>query len=208
MKNIKERFLSVLGLSLLIATTSLTQANELGWYGGVALGTTTVDTGVTNTTGTAVVDDTGSGFKLTVGKKIDKTISIEGFYADFGSASLTGNNGDTFVLNNTTWVFNTNNASIKSSATGFGANAKFQYDFNAKSAIVGRVGVMNWNIDTTVSGSNISTSSLTKTGTDIFYGVGYKYKLNNKYAVTADYDIYNVDTEQLNMMSIGMLYNF
>jgi len=200
--------LSVLGLSLALSISPLVQAEESNWYGGIALGTTTVDTGVTGTTGTASVDDKGNGFKLSFGKKIDETISIEGFYADFGSASLTGNNGDTFVLNNTTWVFNTNNASIKSTATGVGANAKFSYAFNTKSSIAGRVGLMSWNIDTTVSGSNISTASLTTTGTDLFYGLGYKYQLSDKYDITADYDIYNVDTEQLNMISVGILYNF
>ena len=199
---------SVLGLSLTLSINTLVQANESNWYGGVAVGTSKVDTGVTGTTGTASLDETGNGFKLTVGKKIDKTISVEGFYADFGSASLTGNNGDTFVLNNTTWVFNANNASIKSSAKGFGANAKFSHHFNEKSSILGRVGLMSWNVNMTVSGSNISTSSLTTKGTDLFYGIGYKHQLTNQYALTLDYDVYNVDTEQLNMMSIGVLYNF
>ena len=200
--------LTSLCVAAALASSFSVQAEGVNLYGSVSLGTTTVDTGVTNTTGTASLDEAGSGFKLMLGKKIDESISIEGFYVDFGEASLTGNNGDTFVLNNTTWAFTTNNASIKSSATGFGANAKFNYDFNNKSSIVGRVGLMSWNIKTTVSGSSISSSTLSKTGNDIFYGVGYKHQLSDKYALVADYDVYNMDTDKVSMLSVGALVKF
>ena len=203
----KISFTSLCASAALMASMS-TSAESLDWYGSASIGTTTVNTGITNTTGTASLDESGSGFKLLLGKKIDKTISIEGFYVDFGEASLTGNNGDTFDANNTTWVFNTNNSSVKSSATGVGANAKFNYDFNKKSSIAGRIGVMNWNVKTTVSGASISSSSLSESGTDLFYGVGYKYQFSDNYALVADYDIYKVDSENLNMMSVGMVVNF
>jgi len=137
-KNVSVSIIAVAGL----VSSFHANAADNNWYSGISLGTSTVDTGVSNTTGTARLDEDGSGFKLYIGKKIDKTISVEGFYADFGEASLTGNSGDNFDLNGTTYVFTTNNARIATEATGIGANAKFTFAFSDKSSVSGRIGMM------------------------------------------------------------------
>ena len=208
MNNIKKNLLvSIIPVVGLMSSLHANAADN-NWYSGISLGTTTVETGVSNTTGTALLDEDDSGFKILIGKKIDKTISVEGFYADFGEASLTGNTGDNFDIGGTTFVFTTNNAKIATTATAIGANAKFTHAFSDKSSIAGRIGIMIWEVTASVSGASVASSSASNDGTDLFYGIGYKYNINNEYAFTVDYDIYTADDLDFDMIAVGVLYNF
>lgn len=208
MNNIKKNLLASIIPVVGLMGSLHANAADTNWYAGVSLGETTVDTGITNTTGTARLDEDDTGFKILVGKKIDKTISIEGFYVDFGEASLTGNTGDNFDLGGATFVFTTNNAKIASSATAFGVNGKFTHAFNDKSSIAGRIGLYMWDAKFTVSGASIASTTLSDDGTDLFYGIGYKYNINKQYALTLDYDLYTTDDDDLDMISLGVLFNF
>jgi len=208
MNNIKKNLLaSIIPVVGLMGSLHANAADN-NWYSGISLGTTTVETGVSNTTGTARLDEDDSGFKILVGKKIDKTISVEGFYADFGEASLTGNTGDNFDIGGTTFVFTTNNAKIATTATAIGVNAKFTYEFDNKSSIAGRIGMMLWDVTASVSGASIASATASDDGTDLFYGFGYKYNFNNKYALTVDYDLYTADDVDFDMIAVGVLFNF
>jgi len=208
MKNKKINLLASIITSVGLLSGVHANAADTNWYTGISLGTTTVDSDISNTTGTARLDESDTGYKILIGKKIDKTISIEGFYADFGEASLTGNTGDTFDANNTTFAFTVNNAKLTQSATGLGINAKFNYAFNDKSSIAGRIGMLMWDAEASVSGATITTDSASADGTDLFYGVGYKYGLTNQYSLTIDYDMYSADDLDFDMFAVGVLYNF
>lgn len=208
MKNKKMNLLASIISGVWLMSGSYANAADTNWYAGISLGTSTLDTGVSNTTGTARLDDDDSGFKILVGKKIDKTISVEAFYADFGEASLTGNTGDTFDLGGSTFVFTTNNAKIATAATAIGVNAKFTYAFDNKSSIAGRIGMMLWDVTASVSGASIASATASDDGTDLFYGIGYKYNFNNKYALTVDYDLYTADDADFDMIAVGVLFNF
>ena len=50
----------------------------------------------------ASLDEDGTGYACVIGNEIDKNLSIEGFYIDFGEASLKGDSGDTFVFDGST----------------------------------------------------------------------------------------------------------
>ena len=204
--NKKSKVLTGALISSLLLASAGAHADNKGWYGGVSLATTTVDTGISGTTGTAALDEDDSGYKVMVGKKLGKNLSIEGFYADFGEASLTGNNGDNFTLNNTTYVFTANNVSLKHASTGFGINAKLTHEFSRKFSIAGRLGWLMWDTETTVSSAS-TASSTSNSGTDAFYGFGFKYNISKKYALVADYDTY-VDDADFNMTSLGVIFNF
>jgi len=207
MNNLKKISVTIIAVVGVVSSVYANAADN-NWYSGISLGTSTVDTGVSNTTGTARLDEDDSGFKIYVGKKIDKTISVEGFYTDFGEVSLTGNTGDNFDLDGSTYVFTTNNARIITEETGIGANAKFTFAFSDKSSVSGRIGIMKWDVTASVSGASVASSTASDDGTDPFYGVGYKYNFNNKYSLTVDYDSYTVSDADLNMFAVGVLYNF
>ena len=67
---------------------------------------------------------------------------------------------------------------------------------------------MIWEVTASVSGASVASSSASNDGTDLFYGIGYKYNINNEYAFTVDYDIYTADDLDFDMIAVGVLYNF
>ena len=135
-----------------------TQAANNDFYIGLSYGTTTIDTGITAVT--ASLDDEDSGFKIFLGKKINANLSVEGFYADFGEASLTGNNGDTFTLDGTTFQFIVNNASITAEATALGINGLYAIPLSDTFSFFGKAGLMFWDSEGTVSGAGVATASV------------------------------------------------
>jgi len=183
-------------------------AADDNWYVGAIYGSTNVDTGISGTTGTASLDEKDTGYKFLVGKKINKSVSVEGFYADFGEVSLTGNTGDDFDLDGTTYQFTTNGAKVSAAATGVGINGKFSFNITEKSSIAARVGALNWEVSGTVSGSSITTSKTNDKGTDLFYGIGYQYDLSNSVAITVDYDSYKAGDDKFTMAGLGLALNF
>jgi len=204
----KYKLLALISVSLGLLGTVEATAADSSWYAGISYGSTKIDSGVSGTTGSASLDEEDTGYKLLVGKKINKNISIEGFYADFGEVSLTGNTGDTFVLDGQTYQFTTNAANVTASATGVGLNGKYSFVITQKSSFAARVGVLSWDIEGTVSGASISTSKTSQKGTDLFYGIGYQYDLTNSVAVTADYDSYKADDDKFTVFAIGLAFSF
>ena len=196
----------IIALTFLLTTPLM--AAEGGIYGGVSYGSSTVDTGITGLTGTASLDEDGTGYKLFIGKKVSKTLSIEGFYADFGEATLTGNTGDQFVLGGSTFQFLVNNATLAISATGVGANANFTHNFTDKSSIIGRLGLLSWSGTVSVTGSNVTGGSYTTSGSDIFYGIGYQHNFTKKVGLVIDYDFFTMDDLDINTLSLGVKVKF
>ena len=61
---------------------------QRSWYLGAGFGITELDPD-TNDTGYSVSDERDTGFKLFGGYDYSDTLTLEGFYADMGSAQLT-----------------------------------------------------------------------------------------------------------------------
>ena len=97
------RQLLLLSTALLTGTMS-NVANADDWYVGGAFGSTAIDTGVSAVSG-ATLDEEDTGSSFFIGTKMSENLSVEGFYTDFGEASLSGDSGDTFVLDGTTYHF-------------------------------------------------------------------------------------------------------
>lgn len=196
----------IIALTFLLNTPLM--ATELGLYGGVSYGSSTVDTGITGLTGTASLDESGTGYKLFIGNKASKNLAFEAFYADFGKASLKGNTGDQFVLGGTTFQFLVNNATLAISATGIGANAIFTHNFSEKSSIRGRLGLLNWSGKVSVTGSDVTGGSYTTSGNDIFYGIGYQHNFTKEVGLVIDYDMFTMDDLDINTLSLGVNVKF
>lgn len=203
----KKLSIALIASSSLI-TMSNVDANDGGLYAGVVYGTTTVNTGVTNTTGSAKLDESGTGYKLLIGKPTSKNLALEVFYADFGEATLTGNAGDNATFKGTPYVFLYNNTQIVDSAKGLGFNANFIHDFSKKSSIIGRLGILRWDYNETTTATGYAGSSTDKSGTDVFYSIGYRYAFTKATALAVDYDIYKINSENVDMMSIGVQFKF
>ena len=192
----------IMFVSLIIFSFS---AKADGFYAGVLAGSTNIDSGVTAVNG-AILDEDGSASSFFFGKKINNNLSIEGFYTDLGEASLAGDNGDTFVVDGTTYQFITS-ATLAVSSTTLGLAAKYDFDISEKSKFFVKAGFHNWETDLKFSVGTAS-ASLTTDGSDTMYGLGAEYKLNEQFSLIAGYDNYKLDSENVSFLNVGAKFQF
>jgi OmpA-OmpF porin, OOP family len=201
----KKQLITFLASGILCLATMQSQADS---YFGVSGGVTDIDTGVTALTGTASLDETDSGFKVFYGFKIKPQIAIEFHYANLGEATLSGNNGDNFSLENTTYVFTANNATIKSEADSFGVSGV--YSFVEKGTFVPfvKLGLHRWSVDYTETASNLSAATVSDDGFDISLGLGADINLSDSFAIRVEYESFDLDGTDVTFGSIGANFKF
>lgn len=80
-------------------------ALEKGWYMAANLGSTETDTGISNLTGTARLDESDFGGKVLMGREVNAFFAIEGFVTSLGVTRVEGSAGDTFRYQGYTVIF-------------------------------------------------------------------------------------------------------
>ncbi|MDA8536197.1 outer membrane beta-barrel protein [Alphaproteobacteria bacterium] len=124
-------------------------------------------------------DDGGTSFSLYIGMDLNETYAIESFYTNGGKSKFSGS---TTTLKGTT----------------MGIAAKAGADLTDDFRAFVKVGYHSWK-------TKVSTED---DGTDVLYGVGLEYKLNETTAVVTAYDRYTMDDSNVVDMSIGIKYRF
>ena len=180
-------------------------ASAEGFYVGALYGSTTIDTGVDTVVG-ATLDEDDSGYAFVIGNEIDENVSIEGFYIDFGEATLKGDSGDTFDLDGTSYVF-TSSATIKATATSMGVAGKLHFNMAEKLNGFFKLGMHSWDSEVTTA---VATASATTTddGIDILMGIGAEYDISEKVAFVVGYDKYTLDDDDVTFLNGGIKIRF
>ena len=204
-------------ISLLLSTPSFAQDQEedTKWYFGAGGGTTTVDMGITNLTGTALLDDESSGWKIFAGYQINKYFGLEAGYADLGDATLTGNNGDTFVVDGTTLTFTANGAKLTAEAKTILVEALVMLPLGdmTDNNIMGyftpfvKLGVNFWTLDYSASASNVSQVSTDDDGTGVVFGGGLNINIIRNLAVRVEYERFQME-EDVDLFSGSVIFRF
>ena len=176
---------------------------ENDWFVGGLIGTTSIDTGVTNVTG-ANLDEGDKGISLILGKQINDRFSIEGFYFDAGEASLVGDTGDTFRFNNVNYEF-TASGSIKLTATSMGFASKIYGTLSDNLFTFIKVGLHQWDSEATTA-SATGQSTVDDDGTDLVLGIGLDYKLNDSIHLIGGYDKLDYDDDSVTFINFGLRY--
>ena len=160
-----------------------TQASEKiasDMYVGISAGKVKHDMTFTSAaTAAAHDDDGGTSMTLFVGMDLNETFAIEGFYADHGESKFTGST-----------------TTIKGSTMGIAvkAGADLTDDFRAFL----KAGYHSWK----------SKSSTKDDGTDVVYGIGVEYKINETTSIVTGYDRFTYDNSKITDMSVGIKYRF
>ncbi|MDC0476196.1 porin family protein [Alphaproteobacteria bacterium] len=180
-------------------------ASAEGFYVSALYGSTSLDTGVDTVVG-ATLDEDDTGYAFVIGNEIDENMSIEGFYIDFGEASLKGDSGDTFVLDGTTYVFNAS-ATVKATGTSMGVAGKLHFDMVEKLGGFVKFGMHSWDTEETLA---VATASATSTddGIDILMGIGAEYDVSEKVAFVVGYDKYTLDDDDVTFLNGGIKVRF
>ena len=180
-------------------------ASAEGFYAGALYGATFLDAGVDKVVG-ATVDEDGTGYAFVIGNEMDENLSIEGFYIDFGEASLKGDSGDTFVFDGTTYVFVTR-ATTKASVTSMGVAGKLHFDMTEKLNGFFKIGMHSWDTEETLAAATASATT-TDDGIDILMGIGAEYDISEKVAFVVGYDKYTLDDDDVTFLNGGIKIRF
>ena len=201
-----KRILLIISLSFPFSV----QANE-DVYGFIEYGESSVNTGVVATTAKLDEDDTFKGYFL--GKKILKNTAIEIGYLDFGKATLSGNSGDQFIYDGTTYEFVVNNVNYTAKADSFALGAKHFLKMSDNFSGFIKGGIHSYDGKLTASADSISDLTVgTDKSEEIYYGFGLSYEKENMF-IALGFSKYEVDSntaviDTVEVKSISFGYKF
>ena len=169
-------------------------AFENQWYIGAGLGVTELDP-ETNNTGYKLRDGSDSGFKLFAGYDFSPELSVEGFYADLGTATL--DNQGFVTLNPNGQV---DYATLGASAVWYFwhqlKNEKYTSRQGWQSYLHAGLSLLN-------NSANVNYDK--QNSAQIHFGAGIEYGWNNGFAVRANIDSFDKDAS---LISVNLLKRF
>ncbi|MFC6669688.1 outer membrane beta-barrel protein [Marinobacterium aestuariivivens] len=132
-------------------------------------------------------DETDKGYKVFAGYRVNDYFAAEFFYTDLGQA-----------------VFKDGVDTLKLEADTVGVAALGMVPINEYVDLYAKVGFHNWDADLNLAGTGISLSD---DGTDPVYGAGINYTVNH-ISVRFEFERYELDDEDVDLISGGVAYNF
>lgn len=205
-----NRQLLLLALSAALGVSSA-QAADTGFYVGGSLGQSKVSDfsgsdidaelatlGLTSSTST---DDTDTGWKAFAGYRIMKYLAVEGAYTNFGEATATS-----IITAPGAGVVNS-----KIEAESWTVSALGILPLGDKFSLFARLGVNLWDIDVSATGTGTggtASASDSDDGTDWVYGVGAAYNLTKNLSVRGEWERYDFDDGDVDLLSAGVSWNF
>jgi opacity protein-like surface antigen len=174
-------------------------------YIGGSVGMTTLDTRITNLTGTAELDEDDFGIKYYGGVRINRIFGLEAHYADLGRRSLSGNPGDRFNSGGRTLQF-IRSATITTDEVSYGLAATAGFDISERFRPFAKFGGHRWSQEGRTSTSNTSTTIY---GIDFFFGVGVQAEVFKGLSVRAEFERFQFDgADDVNFFSTGAIVQF
>ena len=179
-----------------------------GFYVGFSTGQSSFNTGITNVAGSSL-DEESTAHSFFIGKKINKILSLEGFYTDLGKVTLTANSGDTFNSHYGTITYGGGfSSTLEINSNTFGIAGKFDFINNEKSNFYLKAGLHNWETELKAKRGSFTLGSLKIDGTDKIVGLGSEYQISDNLSLIAGYDKYYLDKTDTTYLHIGTKYKF
>ncbi len=180
-----------LAASMLLTTQSALAGEDSGFYVGGSLGRSdlNIDDVDEIDRNDFEIDDNDNAYKIMVGFNLGIIplidVAVEAAYRDFGEFEGRSVLGNAEAEADSIDVFGV-------AALTFGPLAVF-----------GKVGFVDWNVDTVIEDRNIDQS-----GSDAAYGVGARFQLGSL-AIRGEYEEFEIaDSSDLSMLSVGLTYTF
>lgn len=180
----KKLLVLIFTIVFLSISSSAMAGKDSGFYIGGSIGQTSLDVEEFN------FDDTDNGYKLFAGYNFGLVpmfdIAVEGSYVDFGEVSETAVPlvGD-----------------VNASLTGYDLFGVAAYNIGPV-GIFGKVGYVWWDGEISTDLGNFDDSS-----NDMAYGIGLRFQIRS-IAVRAEYEIFDIEGVDVDLISVGVSYTF
>jgi len=170
-----------------------------GGYLGASFGSTEVDLDAITPGAGTTLDDEDSGYKIYGGYNLNENFALEGSYVDFGEIAMIAPTGAQFIASGVLLQATTDiNLSASSDAFTFAGVGKMDVGIGN---IFGKLGLAMWDSETT---SNIAAFNTTDDGTDLFFGFGIDIGVTEALVARFEYEMYELDDDEVDMMSLGL----
>lgn len=124
------------------------------------------------------LDDSDTGWKLFGGYRVNPNFAAEAAWVDLGDFSAGGFNAE---------------------ADGFSVQGVGFLPLNAQFSLLGKLGIFFWDVE-----SNIGDDD----GSDIFFGIGGQYEINQQVSIRGEWERYDLDDTDVDLLSIGVVIQF
>lgn len=167
-------------LSLVAAGVSAEQG--AGWYVGAGLGQTKADVDCTADYSAIFADiscdadDKDSAWKLFAGYQVTRNAAIEFGFVDMGE----------FTIDGTDSFFGSTRATAE--GDGFTITGVGSMPVGTGVDLIGKIGLLMWNVDTTIATSNFGSASEDDSGTDLTFGFGAAINLGRNAALRLEWE--------------------
>ena len=200
--------LLLLALTVALGATSA-QAADTGFYIGGSFGQSQISDfsgsdldselatlGITSTTTT---DDSDSGWKVFAGYKIMKNLAVEGSYTNLGEATAR-----TVVTTPLAGTFNTTLEFESWSISAVGI-----LPLNDQFSLFARLGLNVWSLDGSTTGTGSGSAVTTgDDGADVVYGLGASYNFSQNLSLRGEWERYDFDGSDVDLLSVGLAWAF
>lgn len=132
------------------------------------------------------LSDEGTSAKLFLGYSFNANAAVEFAYVDTGEGEQDTVFGD-----------------LTASTDGFEVSLVGSLPVNNSVSFLGRLGLYNWDLETELGGASASDS-----GTDLTYGLGVQFELGKSAALRGEYQIYDIDGDDIDNIGISVLFRF
>ncbi len=209
-----------IGLMTLVLFISLTAGlafaegfNAKKWYAGGAIGGTNIDSSISVKTGNITEDHSDYGAKLFLGYRTCPYFKIEIAYADLGKASITGNTGESFSLDNGSYTF-TSAGTVTAEPEALSIEGVFTVPLEEISTHEAmkymtpffKVGVDFWSVDYTGTGV-LNTKLEDSDGTSLVFGAGLDINITPYFVIRGEFQRYRVE-DDVDFISCGLIMRF
>lgn len=192
----------IISTSMVLCGSAALAADDARIYAGFGAGATRMDVGINNMTGGAAHDDSDTGYKIFAGIKKPMSgipgigaLGVEGFYANLGETTLTGNSGSTFTYADNSYTFTANNVSVKTEGQVFGVGGVAYFPVTKNASIHGKIGLARWDFESTASAPAVGAFSIKKNSIDFYFGIGASYNVSKNLAIGLDHERYTLSNE-------------
>lgn len=97
--------------------------------------------------------------------------------------------------------------SISAEGTAFGVAGVFNMPLSKDFSAHAKLGLMSWDVEATVS-SSAGSANASADGTDLYYGVGATYNFNKNMGVAVEFEQYDFDGADVDLISASFVYSF
>jgi OOP family OmpA-OmpF porin len=163
-------------------------AKDSGGYVGGSIGITSIDLcGDLFAVGATSCDDEDTGLKVFGGYKFNPNFAVEGGWADFGEISAS-----------------VGTATVTAESDALFISALGAIPLGKRASIFGKIGLFFW--DATIAGTGIAPIS--DDGSDIMFGAGFGFDFTSQFAMRAEWEVYDLDGDDISMLSVGVQFTF